>query len=131
MARLETPLARATSDMPPRPWAALSAAAHNRRERSSSHASNREKRCLISPSLATRTFYGINDLIATLIFLQSLREKIPADTHYSFVNRFRTFWRWLLYTDASGYLQDARAQQAGDRAAHREESWYGDPYRRR
>ena len=56
MARRETPLARATSDMPPRPWAALSAAAHNRRERSSSHASNWEKRCLISPSLATRTF---------------------------------------------------------------------------
>ena len=56
MARLETPLARATSDMPPRPWAALSAAAHNRRVRSSNHASNWEKRCLISPSLATRTF---------------------------------------------------------------------------
>ena len=36
MARLETPLARATSDMPPRPWATLSAAAHNRRARSSS-----------------------------------------------------------------------------------------------
>src|SRR5450631_4384109 len=37
MARLETPLARATSDMPPRPWATLSAAAHNLRVRSSSH----------------------------------------------------------------------------------------------
>jgi hypothetical protein len=56
MARLETPLARATSDMPPRPWAVLSAAAHNRRVRSSSQASNWEKRSLISPSLATRTF---------------------------------------------------------------------------
>jgi len=56
MARLETPLARATSDMPPRPWAALSAAAHNLRERSSSQASSRKKRSLISPSLATRTF---------------------------------------------------------------------------
>jgi predicted nucleic acid-binding protein len=29
---------------------------HNRRKRSSSQASNCEKRCLISPSLATRTF---------------------------------------------------------------------------
>jgi hypothetical protein len=77
MARRETPLARATSDIPPRPWAALSAAAHNRRERSSSHASNREKRCLISPSLATRTFQAKNGLIATLIFLQSLSRSIP------------------------------------------------------
>jgi hypothetical protein len=35
MARLETPVARATSDRPPLPWAALCAAAHNRRARSS------------------------------------------------------------------------------------------------
>ncbi len=56
MARLETPLARDTSEMPPRPWAALSAAAHKRRACSSSHASNWEKRFLISASLATKTF---------------------------------------------------------------------------
>src|ERR1022692_3755311 len=56
IARLEIPLARDTSEIRPRPRAALSAAAPKRRERSSSHGPNREKRCLISASLATRTF---------------------------------------------------------------------------
>src|SRR5271169_2148229 len=102
MARLEMPLARATNDMPPRPWATLSAAAHSRRARSSSHASNWEKRCLISLSLATRTFYVGNGLIATLILLQSL-------SITQWVQRRSQSPAWAEYAAPPGQIEDPAA----------------------
>src|SRR6516225_4435384 len=57
MARLDTPLARATKEIPPRPIAVLSAAAQSRRVRSSNQGSSSLNRLASSCSLATKTFY--------------------------------------------------------------------------
>jgi hypothetical protein len=72
IARLDTPQVRATSEIPPRPIAALSAAAHNRRVRSSNHGSSCLNRLASSCSLATKTFYTKIVPNATLISLQIL-----------------------------------------------------------
>ena len=44
------------------------------------------------------------------------------------MKRFRAFWRWLLYSDASSYLRYKRAAQGCQWAGEHEENFYGDPF---
>jgi hypothetical protein len=42
--------------------------------------------------------------------------------------KIRSFWHWLLYSDASSYLRYRRACHGCDRTGEREENWYGDAF---
>jgi hypothetical protein len=44
------------------------------------------------------------------------------------VKKLRSFWRWLMYRDASSYLRYKRTMQGCERAGEREERWYGNPF---
>jgi hypothetical protein len=59
IARRDTPLARATNEIPPRPSARLSAAAHSRRIRSSRNGPIKENRSAISDLLSKEHFTAV------------------------------------------------------------------------
>ena len=44
------------------------------------------------------------------------------------MRRLRSFWRWLLHSDASTYLRYRRSVKGCQRVGKREDNWYADPF---